>query len=190
MEFIPNIFDFNQYGFKIDLKDDYIEFKVDFIEQQIIELIKKLKLENKSNINIIKLLENIGLNVRNEEWSGLELMHIYFAYQNRSYIGIHNIHKTIPKIINVPIKLFNPNNVYKIDLIKCYIENNIDINYANEVNSHLKINNILNKDVKTELIIGKSKLSEFKKFYHLSINQDKKNVKLCIIQNTLIAILF
>jgi len=186
MELIPNYFDFNLYGFDITVKDDHVLYKTNIQEQYIIEYILHYKRTNHSNQDIIDVLNELGTTCRSEEWSGLEVMDIYFTYDNRQYIGTNDI-MNLPKEIKIPIEKFHKKKIYNIYKIKCYLKNSNKMKFANKIVSLLKNNHIWTKSTKdklnTEIIIGKTEIEECKNLAKIKIN-DLMNLNSASLPNS------
>lgn len=187
MEFIPDIFDSDHYGYQVSIKEKFVEYKVEYLEQQIIELIKKLKLTNISNSEIIDILEKCDLKNRDEPWLGLDILEIYFKNEERPYIGLYNLHNKLPSIINIPILKFDINISYNLNFIKSYIPDNSYNKLGNDLNLYLKDNNISNPNVKSYLSINKKDLNNLNNIFKVDLEKfANKIIKICIINQTLI----
>ena len=187
MEFIPDIFDSDHYGYQVSIKENFVEYKVEYLEQQIIELIKKLKLTNISNSEIIDILEKYDLKNRNEPWLGLDILEIYFKNEERPYIGLYNLHNKLPSIINIPILKFDINISYNLNFIKSYIPDNSYNKLGNDLNLYLKDNNISNPNVKSYLSINKKDFKNLNNIFKVNLEKfPNKIIKICIINQTLI----
>ena len=187
MEFIPDIFDSDHYGYQVSIKENFVEYKVEYLEQQIIELIKKLKLTNISNSEIIDILEKYDLKNRNEPWLGLDILEIYFKNEERLYIGLYNLHNKLPSIINIPILKFDINISYNLNFIKSYIPDNSYNKLGNDLNLYLKDNNISNPNVKSYLSINKKDFKNLNNIFKVNLEKfPNKIIKICIINQTLI----
>ena len=187
MEFIPDIFDSDHYGYQVSIKENFVEYKVEYLEQQIIELIKKLKLTNISNSEIIDILEKYDLKNRDEPWLGLDILEIYFKNEDRPYIGLYNLHNKLPSIINIPILKFDINISYNLNFIKSYIPDNSYNKLGNDLNLYLKDNNISNPNVKSYLSINKKDFKDLNNIFRVNLEKfANKIIKICIINQTLI----
>lgn len=187
MEFIPDIFDSDHYGYQVSIKENFIEYKVEYLEQQIIELIKKLKLTNISNSEIIDILEKYDLKNRDEPWLGLDILEIYFKNEERPYIGLYNLYNKLPSTINIPILKFDLNISYNLNFIKSYIPDNSYNKLGNDLNLYLKDNNIYNPNVKSYLSINKKDFKDLNNSFRVNLEKfANKIIKICIINQTLI----
>lgn len=187
MEFIPDIFDSDHYGYQVSIKENFVEYKVEYLEQQIIELIKRLKLTNISNSEIIDILEKYDLKNRDEPWLGLDILEIYFKNEDRPYIGLYNLHNKLPSIINIPILKFDINISYNLNFIKSYIPDNSYNKLGNDLNLYLKDNNISNPNVKSYLSINKKDFKDLNNIFRVNLEKfANKIIKICIINQTLI----
>ena len=187
MEFIPDIFDSDHYGYQVSIKENFVEYKVEYLEQQIIELIKKLKLTNISNSEIIDILEKYDLKNRYEPWLGLDILEIFFKNEERPYIGIYNLHNILPSIISIPILKFDINISYNLNFIKSYIPDNSYNKLGNDLNLYLKDNNISNPNVKSYLSINKKDFKDLNNSFRVNLEKfANKIIKICIINQTLI----